>query len=74
MQITRAMLTEIWDRPGVMQPGHLCAWDNIAKNFGLHELTARRGAKMNPAWDKALLKRAKRDLPNWYAARNKPYY
>jgi len=67
-QPTREQLTEIWNNPGVSQPGHLAAWHVPA--FGHVGLDSKPGTFRRPSWDKALLKRAKRDLPNWYSRRN----
>ena len=66
---TREQLTAIWNRPGVENPGHL----NIWALQGAHP-EAKPGTFRRPTWDKALLKRAKQHLPNWYASRNKRSY
>lgn len=63
-----AQLTEIWNRPGVKNPGHL----NIWSTQGAH-LKARPGSKRIPAWDKAILKYARLHLPNWFSNKSKPY-
>lgn len=67
---TREQLTAIWNRPGVENPGHLNLWWLTDSN----RLEARQGTFRRPTWDKALLKRAKQHLPNWYASRNKRSY
>lgn len=66
---TREQLTAIWNRPGVENPGHLNIWFLTDSN----RLEARPGSKRRPAWDKALLKRARLHLPNWYSNKSKPY-
>jgi hypothetical protein len=66
---TREQLTAIWNRPGVENPGHLNLWCLTDSN----RLEARQGTKRRPAWDKALLKRARKELPNWYSNKSKPY-
>lgn len=63
--MTKDQMTAIWRTGGVKRPCHLIAWDH-------HE--PKRGRELKPQWDKALLKRAKRDLPNWYAKRNDPWW
>jgi len=67
----KTQLEEIWNRPGCAEPGHLCIWKRA------HEHTDRLehspGSKRRPAWDKALLKRARLHLPNWFSNKSKPY-
>jgi len=64
----KAQLETIWNRRGVENPGNINIWALEGER-----LSVKPGAKRRPAWDKALLKRAKRDLPNWYANKSKPY-
>jgi len=64
----KEQLTALWRAPGVAQACHLAAWRTTGAR-----LIARAGAPRKPTWDKAILKRAKRDLPNWYARRHDPY-
>ena len=66
---TREQLTAIWNRPGVENPGHLNLWCLTDSD----RLEARPGSKRRPAWDKVLLKRARKELPNWYSNKSKPY-
>ena len=68
MSELRDQLSAIWQRPGVENPGNINIWTLQGTRP-----EAKPGAKRKPEWDKALLKRAKRDLPNWFASRNKPY-
>jgi hypothetical protein len=70
MSELRDQLSAIWQRPGVENPGNINIW---TLQGDPQAPAARPGAKRKPEWDKALLKRAKRDLPNWFASRNKPY-
>jgi len=71
MKTIKDLMTEQWNKPGVHHAGHLVAWEANALS---HSLVGRQGTFRRPTWDKALLKRAKRDLPNWYATRNDRYY
>ena len=64
----KAQLETIWNRRGVENPGNINIWSTDGTR-----LECKPGAKRRPAWDKALLKRAKRDLPNWFANKSKPY-
>jgi len=64
--MTKEQMDAIWRAPGVAQAGHLTLWYAVDHH--------KPGAPRKPAWDKALLKRAKRDLPHWYAQRNDPYH
>ena len=66
--MTKEQLDAIWRAPGVAQACHLTIWDNELPGVN------KPGAPRKPAWDKALLKRARRLLPNWYAMRNDPYH
>ena len=65
---SREQLTAIWNRPGVENPGHLNIWALQGTR-----LEAKPGTKRRPTWDKALLKRARLHLPNWFANKSKPY-
>lgn len=65
--MNREQLTALWRAPGVAQACHLTIW--LADKPFQH----RPGAPRKPTWDRALLKRAKRNLPNWYAMRHDPY-
>lgn len=65
---TREQLTAIWNCPGVENPGHLNIWSTDGAR-----LEARPGSKRRPVWDKALLKRARLHLPNWFANKSQPY-
>jgi len=71
--MTKEQMDAIWRAPGVAQAGHLTAW-HVAQVNGKARLIGRPGAPRKPTWDKALLKRARRLLPNWHAMRNDPYH
>ena len=60
--MTKEQMQAIWSAPGVQNAGHLNLWsrDEHGRPY------AKPGARRVPAWDKALLKRARRDLPKWH--------
>jgi hypothetical protein len=62
-------LDAIWRAPGVQNAGHLNLWtrDEHGRPY------AKPGARRVPAWDKALLRRARRDLPKWHEGWKKGY-
>jgi len=62
-------LTAIWNSPGVQCAHNLTKW--IESQEG--KLIPLPGARRKPSWDKTLLKRAKKNLPNWYLWRNQQY-
>ena len=66
----KAQLTAIWQKPGVENPGNINIW---YVPDGYSTPVAKPGSKRRPAWDKALLKRARIHLPNWFANKSKPY-
>jgi hypothetical protein len=67
--MTKEQMDAIWNAPGVQNAGHLNIW-----YFAGRDWRAKPGRERKPAWDKALLKHAKRELPNWYAKRNDPWW
>ena len=60
--MTKDQMDAIWRAPGVQNAGYLNLWTRDCHG-GWH---AKEGAKRTPEWDKALLRRARRNLPNWY--------
>ncbi len=67
--MTKEQMAAIWNAPGVQNAGHLNIW-YIAKG----EWKAKPGRERKPTFDKELLRRARRELPNWYAKRNTPWW
>ena len=67
--MTKEQMDAIWRAPGVQNAGHLNLWarDEHGRPY------AKPGAQRAPAWDKALLKRARRDLPKWHEGYKKGY-
>ena len=60
--MTKEQMDAIWRAPGVQNAGYLNLWARDWRG----DWHAREGARRTPAWDKALLKRARRDLPKWH--------
>ncbi len=67
---TQEQLTAIWNSPGVQFASRLTKWTHSADG----KLVPLEGALRKPTWDKAVLKRAKQELPNWYYRRDEHYY
>lgn len=67
--MTKEQLDAIWRAPGVQNAGHLNLW----ARDGRGDWQAKPGARRVPTWDRALLKRAKKNLPNWYEGYKKGY-
>lgn len=67
--MTKEQLNAIWNAPGVQNAGHLNLWARDCHG-AWH---AKEGARRVPAWDTAILRRARRDLPNWYEGYKKGY-
>lgn len=67
--MNKGQMDAIWNAPGVQNAGHLNLWarDEHGRPY------AKPGARRVPAWDKALLKRARRDLPKWHEGYKKGY-
>ena len=67
--MTKEQLDAIWNAPGVQNAGHLNLWsrDEHGRPY------VKPGARRVPAWDKALLRRARRDLPKWHEGYKKGY-
>jgi hypothetical protein len=67
--MTKEQMDAIWNAPGVRNAGHLNLWSRDWRG----DWHAKEGARRVPAWDKALLKRARRDLPKWHEGFKKGY-
>ena len=67
--MTKEQMDAIWRAPGVQNAGHLNLWTR--DEYG--NWHAKQGARRVPAWDKALLRRARRDLPKWHEGWKKGY-
>jgi len=67
--MTKEQLDAIWRAPGVQNAGHLNLWARDRRG----DWQAKQGARRVPAWDKALLRRARRDLPKWHEGFKKGY-
>ena len=67
--MTKEQMDAIWRAPGVQNAGHLNLWtrDEHGRPY------AKQGARRAPAWDKELLRRARRDLPKWHEGFRKGY-
>jgi hypothetical protein len=66
--MTKEEMDAIWRAPGVQNAGHLNIWFE-----GRWGWAAKAGTERKPAWDKALLRRARRDLPKWHEGYKKGY-
>ena len=67
--MTKELMDLIWNQPGVQNAGHLNLWAQDQHG----DWRAKQGARRVPAWDKALLRRARRDLPKWHEGFKKGY-
>ena len=67
--MTKEEMQAIWSAPGVQNAGHLNLWARDWRG----DWHAKEGARRVPAWDKALLRRARRDLPKWHEGYKKGY-
>ena len=67
--MTKEQMDAIWNAPGVLNAGHLNLWACDWRG----DWHAKQGARRVPAWDKALLKRARHDLPKWHEGYKKGY-
>jgi hypothetical protein len=67
--MTKEQMDAVWRSRGVQNAGHLNLWTRDWRG----DWHAKPGARRVPSWDKALLKRARRDLPKWYEGYEKGF-